>query len=220
LRILETLQSRCPTWIEQRDVRADPLPFRAFHATDLIRARGNTHVLGEREKQMRVRASFVVAWFAALLSAAASPAFAQSRGGGAAEGFVGYAGFLDDTTITHTSWGGAARWYVLPRVAIGPELVYFKGPGDDRDLIVTGNVTFDVLRRARPLTPFLIAGGGFFRHSDRFGASTFTSTEGSFTGGGGLRFSVGRKFYVAPELRTGWEPHLRFSVAAGWRFND
>jgi hypothetical protein len=182
------------------------------------RVRQNTDDRRQQEKAMRVRAWIGVAWFAALVTAGASPAFAQPRGGAAAEGSVGYAGFLDDTTITHTTWGGAARWYVLPGLAIGPELVYFKGPGDDRDLVLTGNVTFDVLVGARPMTPFLVAGGGVFRHSDKFGGSTFTSTEGSFTGGGGIRVAIGRQFYVAPEVRIGWEPHVRFSVAAGWRF--
>jgi hypothetical protein len=168
---------------------------------------------------MRVRAWLGVAAGAALFTALASPVFAQGRGGAAAEGVVGYAGFLDDTTIAHTVWGGSARWYLLPRLAIGPELIYFRGPRDDRDVVVTGNLTFDFLAGAHPVTPFVVGGGGFFRHRDKFGGATFTSTEGSFTGGAGVRLSIGRQFYVAPEFRIGWEPHVRISVAAGWRFD-
>jgi hypothetical protein len=166
---------------------------------------------------MRVRAWLGVAAGAALLAGLASPIFAQGRGGAAAEGVVGYAGFLDDTTITHTAWGGSARWYLRPRLAIGPELIYFRGPRDDRDLVLTGNLTLDFLDSAHPVTPFVVGGGGFFCHRDKFGGTSFTSTEGSFTAGAGVRISIGRQFYVAPEFRIGWEPHVRMSVAAGWR---
>jgi hypothetical protein len=145
-------------------------------------------------------------------------AFAQTPQA-AAEGFLGHAGFLDNATINHSVAGGGARWYVLPRVAIGPELVYFKGPREDRDLVVTGNVTFDFFAGPR-ITPFLVAGAGIFRHSETFGAQTFTSTEGSFTAGGGVRVPVGDRLYIAPEFRLGWEPHYRVTVALGWRFGE
>jgi hypothetical protein len=162
----------------------------------------------------------VAAGVAAFVVALAPSAFAQSGRTAAAEGIVGYAGFIDDATIHHSVLGGAARWYLLPRVAVGPELVYMKGPGDDRDVVLTGNVTFDLLSRTRAVTPFLVVGGGIFRHSDRFGGETFSSTEGSFTGGGGVRIPIGERLYVAPEFRIGWEPHYRLSVAVGWRFGD
>ena len=158
--------------------------------------------------------ALAAAAFAAMLTTFTSPpASAQGQGTAAAEGFAGYAGFLDDSTITHTVVGGSARWYLLPRVAIGPEAVYFRGPRNDRDLTVTGNVTFDLLPAARAATPFLVAGAGLFQHSDRFGSATFTSTEGAFTGGGGVRISIGRQFYVAPEFRIGW----RRTSGSAWR---
>jgi hypothetical protein len=160
----------------------------------------------------------VVAAFAGIVPATPRSVFAQAPRV-AVEGALGHAGFLDDATIDHSVWGAAGRWYLLPRVAIGPELVYFKGPRQDRDLAITGNVTFDFFAGSR-ITPFLVAGGGLFRHSDRFGARTFTSTEGSFTAGGGVRVPIGERLYIAPEFRVGWEPHYRVSVAAGWRFGN
>ena len=168
---------------------------------------------------MRVRAWLGVAAGAALFTALASPSSRRGAAEPRPKVWWGYAGFLDDTTITHTVWGGSARWYLLPRLAIGPELIYFRGPRDDRDVVVTGNLTFDFLAGAHPVTPFVVGGGGFFRHRDKFGGATFTSTEGSFTGGAGVRLWIGRQFYVAPEFRIGWEPHVRISVAAGWRFD-
>jgi hypothetical protein len=160
----------------------------------------------------------VVAAFAGIVYTTSGSAFAQTAPA-SAEGFLGHAGFLDDATINHSVWGAAARWYVLPRVAVGPELVYFKGPRDDRDLVLTGNLTFDFVA-GRRITPFLVAGGGLFRHTDKFSGQTFTSTEGTFTAGGGVRVPVGQHLYIAPELRVGWEPHYRVNVALGWRFGD
>jgi hypothetical protein len=168
---------------------------------------------------MTRRRSFVAAGVAAFMTMLAPAAYAQGQRT-AVEGIGGYAGFLDESVMHHSVLGSAARWYLLPRVAVGPELVYMKGLGDDRDLVLTGNVTFDVLSGARAVTPFLVAGGGIFRHSDRFSGHTFSSTEGSFTGGGGVRIPIGEHLYVAPEFRIGWEPHYRVSVAVGWRFGD
>lgn len=169
---------------------------------------------------MTCRSSLLAAGLAAILTVLASCAFAQDRRSAAAEGFAGYAGFVDEEIIGHTVFGGAARWYLLPRLAVGPELVYMIGPGDDRDLVFTGNVTFDFLAAPHAVTPFLVAGGGIFRHSDKFGGRSFSSTEGSFTGGGGVRIPVGERLYVAPEFRIGWEPHYRFSVAVGWKLGN
>jgi hypothetical protein len=166
----------------------------------------------------RRRSSIVVAAFAAIVFTTSGSALAQTPHA-AAEGLLGHAGFLDETTINHSVWGAAARWYVLPRVGIGPELVYLKGPGDDRDLVITGNVTFDFVA-GRRITPFVVVGAGMFRHTDTFSGQTFTSTEGSFTAGGGVRVPIGERLYIAPELRLGWEPHYRVTVALGWRFGD
>ena len=53
---------------------------------------------------------------------------------------------------------------------------------------MTANLTFDLLAspagaRRGTVTPFLVAGGGLMRHSDRFGPNTFSSSEGAVTGG-------------------------------------
>ena len=159
----------------------------------------------------------VVAGFLAMCLSFPVVAAAQEPPRGAVEGFGGWAGFVDEATVDHSIFGGAARWYVSPRIAIGPELVYMVGPGSDRDLMLTGNVTFDVFDR-RPVTPFFVVCGGLFRNSNDFGFQKFSHTEGAFTAGAGVRFNVGERFYVAPEARLGWELHTRLSVAAGVTF--
>ena len=92
-------------------------------------------------------------------------------------------------------------------------------PNSDRDLFVTGNLTFDVLPprngRPRPFTPFLVTGGGFFQHRDRFGPFDFTSYEGAFTAGGGVsRLADGSRHALA-DVRFGWELHARVNAGIG-----
>jgi len=162
----------------------------------------------------------------ALLLAAPLSSFAQtaseSRPAPAVEFLAGYAGFADDATIDHGIVGGAARVYLSPRIAVGPELVYMRGPRTDRDLFLTGNLTFDLLRprNGRPprVSPFLVAGGGLFRHSDDFPSGTFSSYEGAFTGGGGVRAWFNDRVYGVADFRIGWELHVRVNGAIGVGF--
>jgi Outer membrane protein beta-barrel domain len=127
----------------------------------------------------------------------------------------GYAGFADEGTIDHGMVAAAVRYHLTPRISVGPEIQYMIGPDSDRDLILTGNLTFDVLPPGRKVTPFLVAGGGLFRHSNDFGGRSFSATEGAFTGGGGVRAWVSDRVYVASEFRVGWELHYRISGTVG-----
>lgn len=132
---------------------------------------------------------------------------------------VGYAAFVDEGPINHGVFGGAARVHLTPRFSVGPEVVYMVGPGDDRDLFVTGNVTFDLLGpragRVRRVTPFLVVGGGWSRFSNSFNGVSDSATEGAVTGGGGVRVWITERVYAASELRIGWEPHMRVTGTIG-----
>ena len=131
------------------------------------------------------------------------------------------AGFLDDAPTEHGAIGAAARWYVNSLVSVGPEVTYMAGPGSDRDLFVTGNLTTD-LRRTGPstrVTPYLLIGAGLFRHSETFSGGTYASTEWGVTAGGGVRIAATARLWIAPEFRIGWEPHARVGVTIGYSFN-
>ena len=129
---------------------------------------------------------------------------------------------MDDATIDHSILGAAARVYLTPRLAVGPELVYMVGPNSDRDLYLTLDLTFDVMRprqgRPRRVTPFLVAGGGFFQHSDRVGTFSYTTHEGAFTGGGGVRGWIADRVYAYADVRFGWELHMRVNGGIGIGF--
>lgn len=154
-----------------------------------------------------------------LLGGLAVPVLAQERPAPSAEFQAGWVGFVDETPINHALFGGAARVYLTPRLAVGPEIDYLRGPGTDRDLFATGNLTFDVRRprNGHPprVSPFLVAGAGLGRHSFRFGPLDYSHTEGAFTGGGGVRVWLTDRLYAAAEARLGWEPHLRIGGAVG-----
>lgn len=150
----------------------------------------------------------------------ASLAAAQDRPGPSFEVTGGWVGFADDGIVSETFVGGAARWHLLPRVSIGPEIIYIDG-NNHSHLVVTGNVTFDMLApgKGRPaqVTPFLVVGGGLFQTRESFFAENFTSSEGAFTAGGGVRALVGNRVTVGVDARIGWELHLRVGGLIGVR---
>lgn len=133
------------------------------------------------------------------------------------EGALGKAWFADESAIEHTIGSGSVRWALTRRLSIGPELTYMAGPGHDRDLTLTGNLHYAF--RDVGISPFIVGGAGVFRHSDTFISGRFSSTEGGFTAGGGVRVPVGGRWYIAPEARVGWEPHSRLQVTVGYAAN-
>ncbi len=135
---------------------------------------------------------------------------------------AGWVGFADDGIVSESLVGGAARWYVLRRISIGPELAYIHGANHSH-LALTGDVMWDVLappNRTGRFTPFLVAGGGVFQTREHFFNGTYTSSEGAFTAGGGVRALVGERVTLGLEMPVGWEPHIRINGVVGlqlWR---
>ena len=159
--------------------------------------------------------TFTFFCLAVLVSSSASAQSPNPRPAPAAEFTAGYAGFADEGTIGHGVFGGAVRFHLTPRISVGPEVQFMVGPQSDRDLILTGNVTFDLLPRSSQVVPFFVVGGGLFTHWDNFSGQSYASTEGAFTGGGGVRAWVSDRAYVAGEVRVGWELHYRLSGTVG-----
>jgi hypothetical protein len=164
----------------------------------------------------------VIAALLILASGALSPVVAQAvrhRPSPAVELTAGYAGFVDSPFIDHTMFGGAMRFHLSPRISIGPEVQYMIGPDIDRDLLITGNLTIDFLPpRAgggARTTPYAVVGAGWFHNTTRVGTGPYSSSEGAFTAGGGVRVWLNQRLYLAPEFRLGWEPHYRISGTLG-----
>jgi hypothetical protein len=160
------------------------------------------------------------------LAVTAAAQVSESRGRPAAvvEFTGGYAAFVDETAIGHGVFGGALRFHLTRGLSVGPEIVYMAGPGEDRDLFLTGNVTFDFVNggpgRPGRVTPFLVVGAGLMRHSDGLNGFGFSANEGAVTGGGGVRVWLTPRVYAASEFRIGWEPHLRITGTIGVALPD
>lgn len=149
-------------------------------------------------------------------------AIAQERPGPMAEVAAGTLLFADDSVLREGFLGATGRIYVSPRISVGPELAYIRGANHSH-LMLTGNVTADLVDpmngEPRPVTPFVVAGGGLFQTRETFpNTRAFTSTEGAFTAGGGVRALLGRRFIAGAEARVGWELHIRLNGMVGVRF--
>jgi hypothetical protein len=153
-----------------------------------------------------------------VLLTAAAGASGQERPKPSIELGAGSVGFADDGIVSEGMVGASARWYVLPRIGLGPEIVYISGNSHSH-LTVTGNLTYDVWpeTNGRRVTPFLVAGGGLFQTRDTFPTGDFTSNEGAFTAGGGVRASASDRITVGFDVRVGWELHLRINGFIGVR---
>lgn len=160
----------------------------------------------------------IVAAFAVGLAGNVS---AQERPRPAVEATGGWVGFLDDSIVSDPLVGGGLRWYVSPRLSVGPEVTYMIGRVSD-NLMITGNVVFDLVspRAATPwpAVPYVVGGAGINQYSQSFGPFTRRSNGWAFTGGGGVRIRVNDRIYVAPEFRFGFELHMRATGTLGVRF--
>lgn len=152
----------------------------------------------------------------ALLPGLAGTALAQGRPAPVAEVAAGWVGFADDGIVSETLIGGAGRWYARPRIAIGPEILHLSGPNHSH-LVLTGNVTFDLMPSTNAVTPFVVIGAGMFQTNETFFDDAVTSTEGAFTAGGGVRVSAGERVMLGIDVRLGWETHLRVNGSLGVR---
>jgi hypothetical protein len=157
---------------------------------------------------------------AMLLTATVRVAEAQERPAPVVEFAAGSLLFPDDGIVSEGFAGVAARAYLSPRISIGPEIAFIQG-GHHSHLMVTGNLTCDLLAplsgRPRRVTPFVVVGGGMFQTSENFPTGNFTSTEGAFTAGGGVRALLGDRVTAGIESRVGWETHIRVNGFVGVR---
>jgi hypothetical protein len=133
---------------------------------------------------------------------------------------VGYASFVDESPIPHAVFGGLARVALTPRLAAGPQVIYMIGPRSDRDLFVTGFLTYDLIGPAggrSRIVPYLVTDAGVMTHFESFNGRTFSSTEGAVSGGVGVRVRPTERVVASVDLRVGWELHWRTVVSVGYR---
>jgi hypothetical protein len=169
---------------------------------------------------MKNRSTSAVVSIALLALLFAHTAAAEERPRPALELAAGALFFADDGVVKEGFIGGSARLYVLPRISVGPEIAFIQGERHHH-VMLTGNVTFDFVDplsggQLRSVTPYAVVGAGLFQTKQQFpNNDTFTSSEGAFTAGGGVRARVGKSVTVGAEARVGWELHLRVNGTIG-----
>ena len=126
-------------------------------------------------------------------------------------GLFGSAAFFESQT--HKTVGATIDFRLAGGLRLGPELIYHIGPDQDRDITSTALVSYD-FRRLKRVTPFVTGGVGLLHHTEGRGSSN-SLTAG---GGGGLKFAITQRLFVAGEVRAGWEPIARAMVGIGYRF--
>ena len=157
---------------------------------------------------------------ATLFTAAVRTAEAQERPASTLEFAVGSLLFADDGIVNERFGGAAGHVYLSPRISVGPEIAFVQGQNHSH-FMVTGNLTCDLVYpvsgQARRVTPFVVVGGGLFQTHENFPVGDFTSSEGAFTAGGGVRTLVGDRVTLGIEARVGWEAHIRLNAFVGVR---
>jgi hypothetical protein len=129
-------------------------------------------------------------------------------------GAVGWTGFLDESAQNHLLVGGSVRFYLTNRISVEPEFQYLHKDEFDRDYVLLGNVAYDFRDRTSRVVPYVIGGVGRLWHDAGF----FRNSQTFASGGFGTKVFLSDGWFVAPEIRTGWEPHLRLSVCIGYAF--
>lgn len=132
------------------------------------------------------------------------------------KGSIGYTGFADESLIGHLQTGASARIYLTRRFSVEPEFQYLRQSSNHSDVVIVPNVNWD-FREGR-VVPYVTGGVGLVRSSFRQFQPTFTVNATFFQAGGGVKLYVTDRWYVAPEVRVGWELHVRASVAVGYTF--
>ena len=144
-------------------------------------------------------------------------AAAQELSGRVVEVSGGFAGFVDESIIPHGTLGTAVRWNLGRHFSVGPEIVFMNGGPGDQDLFLTGKLVVDFMP-ARPVSPYFVADGGLqVTRLTLVRPADFWYREGAVSFGGGARINLTPRVFIAPEVRIGWEPHIRFTATVGWR---
>jgi hypothetical protein len=95
-------------------------------------------------------------------------------------------------------------------------LLYLKGSSGHYDAALTPMLVYEWgSGRVRPYVT-----GGVGLSWSRFGGfgQSFTSKEGYIAVGGGAKIYLNDRWFVAPDFRIGWEPHIRVSGGIGYTF--
>ena len=155
-----------------------------------------------------------VAAAALLLALSATPIEAQPRPA-ATRAHVGGATFFE--AARHFNAGASYRKYFGARGwALEPEYA-FMTEGSHQDHMLILNMVKDLAPLSRKAVPYVVMGAGINLYRGFFGQRRHSGVSpGGVAFGLGLMSWIGDRVFVAPELRIGFEPNVRYSVSLGF----
>jgi len=126
---------------------------------------------------------------------------------------TGAACFVDESWCDsrHIYAAAGARFAISSKWALQPEYAYANGPGLDRDHSLVANISRTFAPSVR-VSPYWVAGAGSMYHRGPYGHGR----ELTFNTGFGFKIHISNRFFLAPEVRLGWNPFMRFGFGAGW----
>lgn len=135
-------------------------------------------------------------------------------------GSVGWTGFLDESFVNHFTTGVASRFYLTRRLSVEPELLYLYQNSRHSDLVLIPNIAWDF--GGRSILPYVSGGVGLLRGSFKIPGAldpSFSNTEPFYQVGGGAKFYISDRWFVAPDVRIGFEASVRITVGVGYSWN-
>ena len=108
--------------------------------------------------------------------------------------------------VSYRQYLGANGWALEPEYS-------FMTEGSHQDHMLILNVVKDFRPPSRTVVPYMVMGAGInFHRTPRWSGRGL----GGLGWGVGLKRRIGRRLFVAPELRIGLEPNVRFSIRLGF----
>ncbi len=152
-----------------------------------------------------------VAWIATLLLAVSTAPLAAQPRPAEVHARVGAAVFLESDP--HVAAGVSYRQYLGTKGwALEPEYA-FMTEGSHQDHMLILNVVKDFRPPSRTVVPYMVMGAGInFHRTSRWSGRGL----GGLGWGVGFKRRIGQRVFIAPEVRIGVEPNLRFSIRFGF----
>lgn len=140
----------------------------------------------------------------------------------------GHAYGLEDTPPHAWLAGGAVTAALGPRVRVGLEVLHAHMFGfeyfERRATLFNPIVEYHFAPDSR-FSPYVTGGLGFTLYRSLYPSGPDPQRleweyGGSFNlgGGGGVRIFLTKRLFVSPEVRLGWIPFIRSTIAVGYRF--
>lgn len=157
--------------------------------------------------------------FALLSALALAPVFAQPE----VRGTLGSNPFLDDGTQNHLLVSGGARYYFYRNLAVEGEYQYLRLDKNHHDQVLMPLIVWDARSRGRVI-PYFLGGVGLIHTTRKYDVIPpvpgfpvkFSSNDALWQGGFGVKIFLSDHWFVAPEVRAGFDWHARVSGSIGY----